>query len=176
MIEDTVKIVNMGMMNDDGVMCGSTSTAASTSKESATAASTKDSAIKTTDRRRNFSSFCKQKSLSRRTLSTQSSSRSSLYSTSTCNSDKRSSETFKLQLKETMHKLNDLGRKSRMEGKKKKEEKKKKKQSSEDSNNNSNSYERMIAELEQEKAAKAKMNSEILQLRKNRRRQDPQKK
>merc|ERR1712194_698041 len=131
------------------------------------------SAIQTTERRRNFSSFCKQKAFSRRTLSTQSSSRSSLYSTSTCNSDKRSSETFKLQLKETMYKLNDLGRKSRMEGKKKKEEKK---QSSEDSNNNNNSYERMIAELEQEKAAKAKMNSEILQLRKNRRRQDPPKK
>mmetsp|Transcript_35824 Transcript_35824/g.39940 ORF Transcript_35824/g.39940 Transcript_35824/m.39940 type:complete len:300 (-) Transcript_35824:21-920(-) len=71
----------------------------------------------------------------------------------------------------------DTTKSSLKNNRKKKEEKKKKKQSSEDSNNNNNSYERMIAELEQEKAAKAKMNSEILQLRMNhRRRHDPPKK
>merc|ERR1712194_261433 len=171
MIEDAVKIVNMGrMMNDDGVVSGS---AASTE------ASTKDSAMKITERRRYCYSFWKQTPLSRRMMSTQSSSRSSLYSTtSQCNNKKRSSsETFKVQFKEAiMHKLiNDLGRKSRREEKKKKKKQASNKDNS-NSNSNSNNYELMIAELEQEKAARATMNSEILQLRMNhRRRQDPPK-
>merc|ERR1712238_89382 len=92
-------------------------------------------------------------SLSKRTIATQSSSTSSfqLYNTSSkCNSNKkRSSETFKLQIKEAIHKLHDLGRRtSRSEDEDKKKKKKKKNQSSKDSN--SNSYELMIAELEQE--------------------------
>merc|ERR1719491_1382227 len=145
MIEDTtVKIMNIGMLKDDGVVSGSVvSTAAS---------STKDAAIKTEEHRHYSSSFCNKTSLSKRTIATQSSSKSSfqLHNTSSkCNSNKRSSETFKLQIKEAMHKLHDLGRrKSRSEDKKKKK-KKKKKQSSKDSSN-SNSYELMLAELEQE--------------------------
>merc|ERR1719491_2838927 len=125
------------MRNDYGVVVSGSA--------ASTAASTKDSALKITERRYCYS-FWKQKPLSRRTMSTQSSSRSSFYSTSSqCNNDKRSSsETFKLQLKEAiMHKLHALGRKSRSADKKKK---KKKKQASKD-NSNSNSYERMIAEF-----------------------------
>merc|ERR1719491_1242340 len=126
------------MRNDYGVVVSGSA--------ASTAASTKDSAIKITERRYCYS-FWKQQPLSRRTMATQSSSsRSSLYSTSQCNNEKRSSETFKLQLKEAMHKLNDLGRKSRSEDKKKKK-KKKKKQASNKDNSNSNSYERMIAEF-----------------------------
>merc|ERR1712085_162420 len=71
-IEDTVKIVNMGRMrNDDGVASGSASS---------TAASSKDSAINKITERRYFYSFWKQQPLSRRTMSTQSSTRSFLYS------------------------------------------------------------------------------------------------
>ena len=151
MIENTtVKIVNIGMMKDDGVVL-------SGSVISTAASSTKDSAIKTEKQHRHASSFCRKKSsLSKRTMATQSSSKSSfqLHNTSSkCNSNKRSSETFKLQIKEAINKLHDLQRrKSRSENKKKKKKKKKMKmkmnQSSKDSN--SNSYELMIAELEQE--------------------------
>ena len=147
MIEDTmVKIVNIGMMNNDGVVSGSvTSTAASSTKDSA--------AIKTEEHHRHSSSFCNKTSLSKRTIATQSSSKSSfqLHNTSNkCNSNKkRSSETFKLQIKEAINKLHDLGRrKSRSEDKKKKKKMKKKNQLSKDSN--SKNYELMIAELEKE--------------------------
>jgi len=143
-----VKTVNMDMMSDGGMSCCTS-----------TSASTEGSAIKTADHRRS-SSFCRKKSLPGKSISTRS-PKSSLYSTSKCNDSEMSSETIKLQIKEAMNKLNNLGRKaSRSEGKKKK---KKKKQSSEDSN--SNSWERMISELEQEKVARAKMSSEAITLR-----------
>merc|ERR1712085_100383 len=138
------KTVNMDMMSDGGMSCCTS-----------TSASTEGSAIKTADHRRS-SSFCRKKSLPGKSISTRS-PKSSLYSTSKCNDSEMSSETIKLQIKEAMNKL---GRKaSRSEGKKKK----KKKQSSEDSN--SNSWERMISELEQEKVARAKMSSEAITLR-----------